>query len=231
MKKYSLIIGLILLVTYMNCGGENHAPIISSLTFNPANPLVGQDVTCTVTASDEDDDALTFSWSAGDGTFSSTSGESVIWTAPASAGDYTITVIAMDEGDLADTLSDTITVRAVASVYGENTTHYNITSLQLTVSPIDISGAPTGAVVDSVKLIIDLFHQSAGQLDISLFTPDGDTLLLYDNNFPLTGIDTLTTTAVAGGQINGTWELHIFDDFVMEEGHLNSWNITIYYLE
>ncbi len=229
MKKYTLIIGLMLLVAYINCGGNN-APVITNITFNPTTPMVGEDVTCTVTATDEDDDTLTFTWSADNGTFASTTGDSVTWTAPANAGAYTITVIASDESD-ADTLSDTITVRAVASIFGENTTVYPILDTILTVSTIDISGAPAGATVDSVVVSMNIIHLWTANLDITLFAPDSASVLLYDNNYPASGTDTIKTTTLAGSPVNGTWELHIFDEVVFDEGNLNWWNITIYYLE
>lgn len=229
MKKYILIIGIILLVAYINCGGNN-APIISSISLNPTEAMVGEDVTCTVTATDEDDDTLTFTWSADGGTFSSSGGQSVTWTAPATAGNYTITVTASDDND-ADTLSDSIRVRAVASVFGENTNTYPILDTILTVSPIDISGTPAGAVVDSVMVIMNIVHLWTANLDITLFAPDSASDLLYDNNFPSSGTDTVMTTALAGSPVNGTWELHIFDEVVFDEGNLNWWNITVYYLE
>ena len=227
MKKYTLVIGLLLLVAYINCGGNN-APVIGSITFNPTAPMVGEDVTCTVTATDEDDDTLTFTWSADGGTFASTTGDSVTWTAPTPTA-------------------------SVDSAYGENNTTYPINDSVLTVSTIDIATANAGtytitviasdesdadtlsatltvaAAVDSLTLITNIIHLWTQNLDITLIAPDSTSALLYDNTYPAASSDTLTTAALAGTPVSGTWELHIFDEVPLDEGNLNSWNMTIYY--
>ena len=53
MKKYLPIIGLLLLVVYIGCGG-NTAPVINDITFNPTAPYPGDTVACTADATDEE---------------------------------------------------------------------------------------------------------------------------------------------------------------------------------
>gem|GEM_PF-1991651 len=69
--------------------GQNHAPVISSLTADPASISTGAVTTITCAASDPDSDPLTYNWSAASGTISG-SGAQVTWTAPASSSTYTI---------------------------------------------------------------------------------------------------------------------------------------------
>lgn len=72
-------------------GGSNNAPIISSLIANPSNVGTNQVTTITCTASDPDDDSLTYAWTKSGGTFvGSTSGAIVTWRAPSSSDTYTV---------------------------------------------------------------------------------------------------------------------------------------------
>ena len=75
----------------------NKAPEIASLT--PSATVVGPGGSCTLTctASDPDeDDILTYAWSATAGAITGT-GSSATWTAPATEGTYTISVIVSDD--------------------------------------------------------------------------------------------------------------------------------------
>jgi len=78
--------------------GTNNPPVISSLTANPPSVDVNQTTTITCTASDEDvGDILTYAWVKTGGMFEgSTLGSSVNWTAPSTAGTYTVTCEVID---------------------------------------------------------------------------------------------------------------------------------------
>jgi len=111
----------------------------------------------------------------------------------------------------------------------------------------------TDATLDNV-LIEDLTHTFDGDLDISLISPMGTTLLLSDQNGgagddytntvfedgggditagtpPFTGTfapeggDFATT--FAGEQINGTWTLEIIDNFGGDSGNMNAWSMQM----
>ncbi|PIP19818.1 MAG: hypothetical protein COX41_00830, partial [Candidatus Omnitrophica bacterium CG23_combo_of_CG06-09_8_20_14_all_41_10] len=74
----------------------NRVPIVISITANPTTVNTGGTATITVDASDEDTgDVLTYVYSCTGGTISGT-GNTVTWTAPNTAGDYTITVYVND---------------------------------------------------------------------------------------------------------------------------------------
>lgn len=70
-----------------------HAPVINSLTANPATVATGETSTLTCLATDADNDPLIYSWSADSGIISngtiSGSNSTATWTAPATAGTYT----------------------------------------------------------------------------------------------------------------------------------------------
>lgn len=225
MKKYLLLVSIIAVAAYVNCGGENNAPVINSVTANPSSTYPGENVTLTCDAEDEDGDLITYSWSAEAGTLSATNLSSVIWTAPNDTGNFTIEVIVEDEGELVDTGS--VTVRVDPNwVYGENMTPVLISDFTWSYSQIIISGAPTGAEVDSVAIAVSITHSDPSDLDIWLESPDSTQLLIWDNNYP-GGIEVFVTDFFAGKDVNGTWTLWVYDGYWGGQGTLNSWAISI----
>lgn len=77
----------------------NRDPVIDSLSRNPEGTVTNsQAVNLTATASDDDGDPITYSWSADQGSFNMTTGPSVTWTAPAAgAGTATLTLTVADD--------------------------------------------------------------------------------------------------------------------------------------
>jgi hypothetical protein len=73
----------------------NNNPQISSLTATPASVVTGGNSTIRCTASDPDGDTLTYSWTYSGGSISGT-GSAITWTAPSTAGTYTVTAIVSD---------------------------------------------------------------------------------------------------------------------------------------
>jgi hypothetical protein len=69
---------------------QNQNPIISSLTATPSSVKIGETSTITCNASDPDGDNLTYTWTMTGGSISG-SGSTVTWTAPSTAGTYTVT--------------------------------------------------------------------------------------------------------------------------------------------
>lgn len=94
---------------------ENGNPVISAVVVNPASVSAGGQVFITVTASDPDGDALTYTYLPNGGAVSG-SGSSVTWTAPTIAGAYSVTVTVTDGNGGSATASGTLTVTAASNV-------------------------------------------------------------------------------------------------------------------
>ena len=90
---------------------ENHAPVVNTITASSTAVKTGETVTITVVATDEDDGNLnlTYHYSCTGGSISGT-GSSVTWTAPSTAGDYTITVYVNDGKVNSNSKSVSVTV-------------------------------------------------------------------------------------------------------------------------
>ena len=117
----------------------NQAPVISSITANPAEIIHGEVSTLTCIATDPDYDPIEYSWSASEGTISGT-GKEVTWTAPKKDGDFNIAVTLSDNrggqttGNVIVTVSaptKTVTLNPVATATGtvdqKNATDYSKT--------------------------------------------------------------------------------------------------------
>lgn len=87
----------------------NNLPTISALAANPSNVEASEQSSITCQASDPDNDPLTYTWSANAGTISG-SGNTVQWTAPASAGNYTIQCSVSDDKGMSDAKSTNVAV-------------------------------------------------------------------------------------------------------------------------
>jgi hypothetical protein len=86
----------------------NQSPVISSVTANPAEVVAGDSATITAVASDPDDDPITLTWSASDGTVTG-SGKQVTWKSSKS-GSATISLTVSDNRGGQATGSATVNV-------------------------------------------------------------------------------------------------------------------------
>lgn len=77
-------------------GGVNHNPIISDLSVSPRTAFINQNITITCTASDQDGDTLTYSWSSSPVGTINGSGSTITWKSPVTKGTYTITCTVSD---------------------------------------------------------------------------------------------------------------------------------------
>ncbi len=90
----------------------NTVPIFQSLVVSPSVPEPNEPVTLTVDVTDPDvGDTLTLAWSAPNGSLAPPTDQlTVVWTAPATAGIYTVTVDATDSTGATSTLTASIGV-------------------------------------------------------------------------------------------------------------------------
>lgn len=89
--------------------GFNFPPNILGVTATPSSVAAGGTVDLEVLASDPDLDPLTYLWTAPDGVFAPPDAPVTVWTAPAVAGDYDVT-IEVSDGTTTVMLTITITV-------------------------------------------------------------------------------------------------------------------------
>jgi uncharacterized delta-60 repeat protein len=136
-------------------GGEkNHPPVISSIDVSPGtNVNTGASINLTCNASDSDGDTLTYTWTKTGGTLSTTTGQTVNWTAPSTEGTYRITVTVSDGKGGEVSASKDITVTA--------TTNQNPVISSLTANPTSINTGQTSTITCTAT------------------DPDGDTPLTY----------------------------------------------------
>lgn len=78
-------------------GDVNHYPVIISVHAFPESIAIGGKVTLAVTATDEDDDTLTYIWEASKGYFSDDTEAVTVWTAPYdTTGLFQISIVVSD---------------------------------------------------------------------------------------------------------------------------------------
>jgi hypothetical protein len=112
-KRYLLIVGIVaaavLISILLYTTLANHGPAIISLGAQPQKLLPSGSCQVVCTASDRDDDELSYGWSA-DGGGITGEGATVTWTAPNSEGSYNVTVTVTDSRGGEVTSQVTITV-------------------------------------------------------------------------------------------------------------------------
>ena len=101
---------LAITVVFTACKKEqaNRLPVISGVAVTPASVAAGGTANVTVTATDADNDALTYAYTPNGGLING-SGASVTWTVPNTAGGYSVTVVVSD-GTGTSTSSGGVTV-------------------------------------------------------------------------------------------------------------------------
>ena len=94
----------------------NRAPVIDSMSRTPEGSVSNnQVVNLSVTAHDDDGDSLTYSWSATQGSFNSTTTSSVIWTAPAAGAGTAVLTVTVNDGKGGETDQEIAIVYAGAT--------------------------------------------------------------------------------------------------------------------
>jgi subtilisin-like proprotein convertase family protein len=115
------------------------------------------------------------------------------------------------------------------------TSYYNASAPALRVPPTGTAGTTTdtitvgeSAIFDSLSLSVNISHTWSGDLEISLTSPAGTTVMVRDNQGGSTDnvIETyFDLTDFAGEDAYGDWTLTVTDTFGGDLGTLNFWFI------
>jgi len=116
MKKAVKIMLMFMLMITISCDEkttepepENEAPVIGSITANPAEITINGETTIYCSATDPEGDEITVSWSSQTGSFpNGNTGSTVLWKAPGTAGEYYIRAVVNDNRQIA---SDSVKVK------------------------------------------------------------------------------------------------------------------------
>ncbi len=125
----------------------NLAPVILGLSAVPRKLDLENSASCLITAEDPENDYLDISWSAPSGTFSE-SDTAVVWTAPATAGNYTLTCHVSDGNG--NTAADSIQVMVrdfSLAQSGSMVLHYPFSGNAQDYSGNNLDGQVSGAVL------------------------------------------------------------------------------------
>jgi hypothetical protein len=204
------------LILVAGCANTNHNPVISSIATTPTDSVTpGGAIKLTAVAVDEDGDALAFSWSVTGGTLAGGAGDSITWTAPATAGSYTATCIADDGNDGADTATQIVKsyiVWRLDDVQGTtpDSTYLPVNSTTLIPFTFD-DIVPDGAVIESAFVTTDLEPDTTADelLQVSVITPGGSEAVVYDGINGEPDVDGLLLQGIKDGAAKGTWYLKV----------------------
>lgn len=146
LAPWGLGFSLLGLLVMAGCGDDddggttpvNHNPVVNSVTVSPASVPAGGMATVTVSASDQDGDQLTYSYTVTGGGIVG-NGAVATWTAPSTSGAHTVTVTVND---------------------GNGGSHQGTGVLNVQVAQTGISGsitAPPGPSVDLRNMLVRVY--------------------------------------------------------------------------
>jgi hypothetical protein len=128
-------------------GIVNNPPVIISMTATPESVDAGESVELVCEASDDNGDAINFSWYCESGMFSATTGSSVSWTAPSAAGSYFIVVMISDSKA---TISGFVSVEVVSVGGGDGDEHDDEDEGGGGGGWTEITAAPADLIISSI---------------------------------------------------------------------------------
>jgi len=196
------------------CGKTNHAPEITGITAAPSDSVqVGGSIEMSVTATDADNDVLTFAWRANGGMLSAAAGDSAEWTAT-TAGSFTITVTCRDGNDGVDTATKVVRgyqTEQRDSVLGATSDSTYLPAGATTLIPFELGDdVPDGALIDTVFVSIDLEPDTVGEFfRIWVVSPGGSEVLVYDGLNGQPDMEDMLLQGIKGETAEGPWQLKV----------------------
>jgi hypothetical protein len=141
--------------------GENHAPTITALNLPDSVPA-GTDASFSCTASDQDDDPLSYNWTCSSGTLLSTTAKTVGWTAPDQSGSALLTVVVRDSSGASDTSSGTVAVAPLITTIIDWSGAVDAASFQVWHQTVPTGYTLSGSFSAGVQTITFLVLDSIG---------------------------------------------------------------------
>ncbi len=230
MKKYLLVTISIVLAVFVGCSSDTEPPDISITSPSYGDTVDVHTITITADASDNKEvEVVEFYVDNSLLDEDSTSPYENDWPI-ASYGNLSAHSIYAKAYDLSDNSNQSdvvlVTVKNRGMVNGANTDTVVIIDSTWATSDILMSAGPDQAVVDSVTIIVTIFHQRVSDLDVYLRSPNDTEQQIWDNNFSMP-TDSFTTAVYAGEDVNGTWLLRVFDEVRDSLGYIDNWSIDI----
>jgi hypothetical protein len=210
MKKKTLplfvVLAIIIAIAGTSCKKEasNGSPVITSVLVNPGSISANGSVSVTVTATDPNGDALTYSYSPNGGAISG-SGPAVSWTAPSTEGSYSVNVTVSDGKGGTATMSGSLIVLPSAAYVPT----FSSTSIAIDATTIDFYITCTSDDYDLVK--VDVIYP--GGLGTETYTGPLNMTMNSPITFPnfFTRMSGTWTFKITGTVSSGT---HIGTSFV-----------------
>jgi hypothetical protein len=192
----------------------NHPPVINMIKAKPRKLNLNASSTFNCSATDPDNDTLTYSWSSLNGNFTG-SGSSVTWNAPAAAGNYYIACLVADNhgGSVKDSLN--VEVRDFSIIHtGQLIAYYPFSG-----NAVDLSGNGFNGFAQSVTPVPDRFNNPN-----SAYSFDGVTSYIQVANNPLLNFSNAIT-------LNFWMKIGLFYDReqypVSHGNYVNRWKVSI----
>lgn len=240
LKRIGPLLVAAALVSLLGCSQtRNHDPIIGSISATPDGTVrPGDQIVLSISATDEDGDELTFSWSATAGTLSASTGDRVTWTAPSGAATAAISVTCSDGQGGEDTKTKNVTTRDwyydnMDGATSESTYLANPGTAEAAFTFEMDEPFPAGAVVESAFVTTDfepLDELELEQFNVWAVSPSGTRVLIYDGfNLTTLDVDDLALDAFQDESAEGTWKLRITRQAKGIEGYADECEMTVYY--
>jgi hypothetical protein len=186
---------------------KNHPPTVSGITATPGTVLLGTNTAISFSAqtADEDDDALTFNWEFGDGSTSTQSAPSKVYT---SSGSFTVRLTISDGKESASTTTS-VTVATVTGTWRSGTVSSTAGNVTWTMSLSQNGSSISGTVLPTHNTNAQFWSTGTISGSVRSSTPNvvvtGRVVGWADPTFSVTpnaGITTLTGmwTDTGGGQ-------------------------------
>jgi hypothetical protein len=194
----------------------NYPPVIAGIQKSSPYLAPGETLQFSCLATDPNNDAIQYAWTASSGSFSGT-GSTLNWTAPAAQGIYQISVTATDPGGLEASASTTILVKIFNAGVGNLVAHYPFTGNANDVSGNQLHGQPNGVLLtnDMFGTAQRAYYFNGGAQHISvpnsplLNFQNGITVSCWFNAYALPDRETFL---LSHGSWQNRWKLSITPD-------------------